>query len=412
MVDSIFKAYHDAYTGLSKEVWVLSIALLINRSGSMVLAFLTLYLISDLNFTITQAGAIFSVYGLGSIGGAWLGGRLIKPVGAVRFQIIALFVAAPLYCLVPVFTTWTGVACGIFMLSVCSEAIRPANSVAVTQFTPPEMQTRAFGLQRMAVNLGMSVGPAVGGVIAEFDFVLLFYVDGVTTALGGLYLLKNFGFKRYAKNDDAAEMQKLAEQNESKESPLRDVKFMCFLFLMLLVSIVFFQFHATYPKYLEDQYQLSKSAIGFVFAVNTIIIVIFEMLLLNGVRRFNLLRTIGWGSFLACIGFGILPASTAGWFVVFSMAIITVGEMLMFPVATGFTAQRSAGRDQGKYMSTYAMTYSFAAVIAPILGSSIYDVDPDLFWYISMGIGLVVLIGFYLLSSDSWRDTKNLRKSG
>ena len=228
----------------------------------------------------------------------------------------------------------------------------------------------------------MSVGPAVGGLLAEVDFVWLFIVDGITTGLGGLFLLKYFGFRRFAKKGAAAEMQRKSEQNQATGSPLADVKFLCFLGLLLLVSLVFFQFHATYPKYLEDHYGLSKPQIGFLFAVNTVIIVVFEMLLVNFVRRFSLLRTVGWGCFLACIGFGILPASVAIWFVVFSMVIITFGEMLMFPLATGFAAERSSGRDQGMYMSWYAITYSLAAVIGPLLGSVIYGADPDLFWYL------------------------------
>ena len=404
MVRSVFQAYRDAYGGLSPDVWVLSIALLINRCGSMVLAFLTLYLTGKLGFTISQAGAIFSVYGLGSITGSYLGGKLIKPIGAIRVQILGLIISAPLYFLVPTFTSWTGVAIGIFLLSVCSESIRPANNVAVTQFTPQALQTRAFGLQRMAVNLGMSIGPAIGGVLAEIDFVWLFWVDGITTALGGLFLLRHFGFQRYAKGGDAAKRQKLAEQNASTGSPLNDFRFICFLLLMLSVSMVFFQFHATYPKYMEDHYGLSKPLIGLVFAVNTIIIVVFEMIFLNLVKQFSLLRLIGWGSCLACIGFGILPLGSTFAFVIFSMVIITIGEMLMFPTATGFAAERSAGRDQGMYMSWYAMTYSLAAVIAPLTGALIYEVDPDIFWYFSNVIGVLVLLGFYWLAKTLQRD--------
>ena len=314
-----------------------------------------------------------------------------------------------MFFLVPVFQSWTGVAVGIFLLSVVSESVRPASNVSFTQFTPPELQTRAFGLQRMALNLGLSVGPAVGGLLAEINFVWLFIVDGITTGLGAIFLLKYFGFRKFARNGAAAEMQKQSEQNQSTGSPLADTKFLCCLGLILMVSLVFFQFHATYPKYLEDHYGLSKPQIGFLFAVNTVIIVVFEMLLVNFVRRFSLLRTIGWGSFLACIGFGILPASVAIWFVVLSMVIITMGEMLMFPLATGFVAERSTGRDQGMYMSWYAITYSVAAVIAPLLGSIIYGVDPDLFWYFSNVIGVVVLTGFYWLSASVKREEQNDR---
>jgi MFS family permease len=398
MVRSIAQAYREAYGGLSKEVWVLSCALFVNRCGSMILAFLTLYLTEKLGFTMLQAGAIFSIYGLGSISGAYLSGRLIKSIGAVRIQIAGLAIAVPLFMIVPLFDSFLGVGVSMFVLSLFVESVRPANNVAVTQFTSPEHRTRAFGLQRMAVNLGCSVGPAVGGLLAEWNYDSLFVVDGITTGLGALLLLWFFGFKKYAKSSESAKLQKMAEQDDGVGSPLQDPRFLFFMFVMLMVSIVFFQFHATYPKYMKDHFSLSKPQIGLLYSINTVIIVIFEMLLVNYVRRFSLLRTIGWGCLLSCVGFGIMPASQAAWFAVFSMIIITIGEMFMFPLATGFVAERSVGRDQGMYMSWYAMTYSLASVIAPLAGTAVYDFDPHLLWYASIGVGMFAVCGFYWLA--------------
>lgn len=396
MVRSIAQAYRDAYGGLSREVWILSLALFVNRCGSMVLAFLTLYLTNKLDFTITQAGAIFSVYGLGSIVGSYLGGKLIKPLGAVRVQIAGQLISVPLFLIVPMFSSWTGVAISIFFLSVFVECVRPANNVAVTQFTPPELHTRAFGLQRMAVNLGFSLGPAIGGVLAEIDFVWLYIFDGITTGLGGLVLLWFFGFRRFdTEKDDQKQKESTVVKNGS---PLADFQFLFFLFLILLVSIVFFQFHATYPKFLKDHYELSKPQIGLLFSVNTAIIVVFEMLLLHWVRRFSLLRMVGWGSLLSCLGFGILPLSQAAWFAVFAMIVVTFGEMFLFPLATGFVAKRSDGRDQGMYMGWYAMTFSLACIIAPAIGTYVYDHNRNWLWYGSICIGLLTLIGFYWLA--------------
>ncbi len=400
MVRSIAIAYRDAYGGLPREVWILSLALFVNRCGAMVLAFMTLYMTNELGFSMFESGAIFSIWGFGSMTGSWLGGKLVKPLGAIRTQILGLVLAVPCFLIVPLFTSWWGMALIVYLFSVTSESVRPANGVAVAQFTDPELHTRAFGLQRMAVNLGFSVGPAIGGVLANIDYVWLFFADGITTGLGALILLWHFGFRKYAKNQDAAAKQKIAEENIVEGSPLKDVQFVLFLLLMLAVCLVFFQFLATYPKYLEDHYQLSKPMIGLLFSVNTIIIVAFEMLLLNWVRRFSLLRTVGWGSFLACAGFGLLPLGTTFWFCALSMTVITFGEMFMFPLGSGYVAKRSMGRDQGMYMSWYAMMYSTAGMIAPIIGTVVYQYDSHLLWYASLVVGAGVLAGFYMLAKS------------
>lgn len=407
MVRSIAKAYRDAYGGLPKEVWVLSLALFVNRCGSMVLAFLSLYLTNKLGFSMFYSGAIFSAWGLGSMTGSWVGGKLAKTLGAVRTQIIGLFLAVPFLLLVPMFQSWWGVAVTMYLFSVCSEGVRPANGVAVAQFTPSELQTRAFGLQRMAVNLGFSVGPVVGGLLAKLDYHWLFFADALTTGIGGVVLLMHFGFRKYSKNKVAAAKQLLAEENQTVGSPLKDLQFVAFILMLLPVGLVFFQFHATYPKFLEEHYHLDELMIGLLFSVNTFVIVAIEMLLLNWVRRFSLLRVVGWGGFLACVGFGILPFGNAYWFCILSMVLITFGEMFMFPVASGYVAERSTGRDQAMYMSWYAMNFSIAATLAPLVGTAAYEYDPNMLWYVSGVLGVLVLVGFYLLNKFSTRQNQS-----
>ena len=398
MVRSIAQAYRDAYGGLSTEVWILSLALLINRCGSMVLAFLTIYLTEKLGFTVFQAGLMFSALGGGSLVGGYLGGRLVKPLGAIPTQIAGLLLAAPLLMTVPLFTQWWSIGTSIFLYSMCSAAVRPANAVAVSHFTPPELLTRAYGLLRMAGNLGFSIGPVIGGFLVAFGYKWLFIVDGLTTAVGGLILIQYFGFRKYAKGASAAKMQKAAEQAVADGSPLRDSSYIFFLGLVLLASLMFFQFSATYPKYLKEFYALQEYQIGLMFSVNTIIIVVFEMLLLEKVRKFSLLRTIGWGGMLSCFGFAMLPLGSAIWFCVLAMCVLTVGEMLMFPLGSGFVAERSLGRDRGMYMSGYSMNYSLAAIIAPLYGTAMYQFNPHWLWLSGFLIGAIVLVGFYALA--------------
>ena len=91
MLQRIIGAYRDAFHGLSREVWILSFVALVNRAGTMVLPFLTLYLRQDLEFTTGQAGVMLSLYGVGSIGGAALGGKLTDRIGYRFVMLSSLF---------------------------------------------------------------------------------------------------------------------------------------------------------------------------------------------------------------------------------------------------------------------------------------------------------------------------------
>lgn len=392
MIAPLLDRYRSAYSGLPREVWLLSVALLVNRAGAMVLAFLTIYLTSERSLSAGSAGRMLGVYGLGAVLGAWLGGRLTDRVGAIRLQTICLFLTAPGFLLIPCFTSPTAIAAVVFYVGVMAEAVRPANAAAVTRLTTSQNRTRAFALVRLAVNLGCSVGPAVGGFLASVDFVLLFVVDAITTLMAGVVLLVAFGIRKT--NDQFSNTPK-----RTVVSPLRDRVFVRFSLLMLLTGIVFFQLGSTYPLYLRDHYQMANWHIGLMFAVNTVVIVFCEMLLVDHVKSWPSVRTIAVGAWLACIGMGILPFGTSVTFCVFAMLVLTLGEMLAFPLAAAFVGNRSAPGAEGRYMGWYTMVFSLSALLGPTLGATVYELSPDGLWYLCLATSVLVAGGLYALSA-------------
>ncbi len=385
--------YRAAYAGLPREVWLLSLVLFVNRCGTMVMPFLTIYLTSQLGMIEAAAGRMISAYGLGSICGAYLSGRWCQRIGPMRLQTACMFIAAPGYLLIGAWDTWPPIAASLFGLSLVNEAVRPASATAIAALTTDENRTRAFALQRLAANLGFSFGPAVGGLLAKVDFQLLFLVDAATTLIAALALLWFFGFRRNGDSHAGAS----APSSVPHASPLRDRKFVAFLLLTLATMAVFMQFGSTYPLYLRDHFGLTEPQIGLMFAVNTSIIVAVEMLLMDAVKNWPLMRTIGWGSALACLGFGILPLGNSGAYAVFAMAVVTVGEMLSFPMSSAFVAGRG-GAASSLYIGWHTVVHSAAWVIGPAVGAAIYGVDRDAVWFTGLGVGVLVLIGYEVLA--------------
>ena len=406
VLSRIIRTYRNAYSGLPREVWWISFALLINRFGTMVLPFLMLYLTRELGFAEGSAGRLLSLYGCGAILGTYLGGKLTDRVGAIRLQVLLLLGSVPLFLVIPFCQTWLSVGISLFCLSVVSEGVRPANSTAIAQMAPAGLQTRAFALQRMALNLGFSFGPVIGGLLTMISFFWLFVVDAATTCLCAVALIWFFGRSRTGHvagrsvdgeaGDADLEKQPGSAQEEPATvgSPWHDFRFLSFLALLLFASIAFFQFQSTYPLYLQDHYGLSNLGIGFVFAANTALIILAEMILVEYVKRWRLLVIIGWGCFFSCLGFGILPFGETFLFAIFSMMIVTLGEMLSMPLSSGWVAQRSRRGHQGSYMGLYSTTYSVAFLMAPAIGGAIYETEafrigsyewggPEVVWYLS-----------------------------
>jgi MFS family permease len=393
MFRRVARAYASAFAGLPREVWLLSVALFINRCGTMVLMFFLLYATQELELTSIVAGQLLSAYGIGAILGSALGGKLSSRYGAIRVQIVCLLLSGGGYVLVGAARTVTALTIDMVLLSLFAEAVRPASVTATTEVSPPELHTRSLALNRLAVNLGMAVGPATGGFLAGIDYSLLFWVNGATCFVSGVFLLAVFGFRGLP-----AEESEDASPRPRTRSPFRDTGFLAFLALMTLMAVMFFQLLGTFSLYLKSYYGFDELAIGLVTTVNTVIIVILEMVLIHKVEKFDLLRTIGWGTLLIGLGLGMMPFGRGIPFCLASIVVWTVGEMLAFPLAAAWVARRSSARQRGSYMGLYTSTFSIAFVLAPAIGTRLYEIDPDLIWHLCTVSGVLLLAGMYALS--------------
>ena len=184
MLTRTVSLYKNAYSGLSRSTWLLSLVMLVNRSGTMVIPFMTIYLTqSSMGYSIGQAGAVVGVFGLGAVCGGWLGGRLTDRIGFHKVQLVTLTGGGLLFLLLGQMKSFPLICGCTFLLSVVNESFRPANSTAIAAYSKEENRTRSISLNRLAINLGWAVGGAIGGILASINYHLLFWVDGATNLL-------------------------------------------------------------------------------------------------------------------------------------------------------------------------------------------------------------------------------------
>ncbi len=392
MLNRIFYRYIAAYKGLPKMAWLLSLIILINRSGSVVLFFLVLYLTSQLDYSVSDAGRMISVYGLGSLVGSYLGGWLSDKIGVIRVMIFSLLFSAIGYVILSYTKNSLLITLILFFIAIVAEAFRPANSTALALVCTPEIRARGFALNRMAVNLGVTIGPAVGGFLALMGYSVLFWFDALTCLVAAIFLFIIF------KDIDFTDSKKSMENSLKLKSPLKDYFYLMLLFLLFLTGVIFVQLLNTWPLYLKSFYKLIENQIGLLFAINGIMIVLIELPLIHSLERISTLKIMAIGTILFAGGFGILPLSTSYLFVAITVVIWTFGEMLVFPLVAGLIANRASDDNRGQYMGLFSFTFSLAFVIGPALGSWIYDdIGPHQLWIGSGVLGLIVTIGLLIL---------------
>jgi len=401
---TLFNNYINSFRGLSQEVWWLALITLINRAGTMVIPFLSLYLTENLNFTLKDVGWIMTAFGLGSVCGSWLGGKLTDKIGYYKVMLYSLFTTGLLFIILQFLNTFVTFCIGIFLVMLIADMFRPAMFVALSAYSKPENKTRSVTLIRLAINLGFSAGPAIGGVIiTTISYGGLFWVDGITCIIATFVLLKVLNPKSTKTLDNITV--------KNPKSAYKDAAFFIFLGAMILFGIVFLQYFSTMPLYYRQTHTLTELEIGLLMGMNGFIIFIFEMPLIKWLEnsRFTKSGLILFGAILTGLSFLVLNITSWAGILIIGMFLMTVGEMIAFPFSNAFAMQRAKRGNQGEYMALYSIAFSIAHVFGHNVGMQMVSkIGFDSTWYIITL--LAALCAFLLFILKHFMKSKNIEQ--
>jgi len=393
MLSAPIQLYKKAYSGLSRNSWYLCLVMFINRSGTMVIPFMSIYCNKELHFSVEQAGYIMGIFGAGSIAGAFTGGRITDRYGFYYMQFGALLVGGLLFFLLGLQTSFLSLGIVSFIQSFCNESFRPANSTAIAFYSNDENKTRSYSLNRLAVNLGWAFGGLLGGTLAAINYHLLFWVDGSTNILAALLLLKLIPYSKVGNP-----VKKVA--HAVRESAYKDGICLTFIALAILFASCFFQLFSMQSLFYKTQWHFSEQFIGMLMGVNGLLIVCFEMIIIHNLEgKRHPLQYISIGVVLVGAGFVLLNFLPAAYYASFIVVIfVTIGEIMAMPFMNSFWISRTNENNRGEYAALYTIAWSIAQIFGPVTGGVIaahWGYNP--LWF-SVGIvSLIAAVGFRLL---------------
>lgn len=372
MVKKTVMIYQESFKGLSKEVWWLAIITFINRAGTMVLPFLSLYLTKDLEFSLSHVGWIMSSFGMGSLVGSWLGGKLTDQIGFYKVMFWSLLATGILFICLQFVDTFFGFVIGIFITMSVADAFRPAMFVSLKAYSKVENQTRSLTLIRLAINLGFSFGPFLGGIIiASINYSGLFWVDGITCILA--VLLMKLVLKPKAL--PVVNGIEIMENKGSGTTVYQDKPYWIFLAVVFLMGFIFLQMFTTLPLFYKEIHLLNEVQIGLLMAVNGFLIFLLEMPLIHQIEKsfLNKMKLISWSLVIMTLSFVLLNATVWSGILIISMLLITIGEMLAFPFTNAFAMNRAPLGKEGRYLALYSMAFSAAHIFSAKIGMEVID---------------------------------------
>jgi len=366
--------------GLPRPIWILFVGAFVNRLGTFVLPFITLYLTSR-GYSVPQAGLGLAAYGLGAIGAQGAGGLLADRLGRRNTIALSMFAGAALTLSLIWVRGLFGIVAVVLLLGFAAELYRPASSALLADLVAPQARVAAFSAYRLALNIGFACGLSLGGLLAARSYDLLFLGDAITSAaFGAIALIALPHGTRTTKHEE----RHLAGAGRSM---VADRGFLLFLTAVFLTAAVYMQNASTFALHVVDLGYTTR-VYGLLQAMNGILVVLFELPISAWTQHRKRTHMIALGAVLVGVGFAELAVARALPGLLVFVVIWTLGEIVESPSTGAFVADRAPEHARGRYQGALGMMYASAAVVGPLVGTSIYAVSPTALW---LGCGVVGL---------------------
>lgn len=368
---------------------------LVNRVGGFVLVFLAIYLTDVRGLSAAQAGTVMAAYGLGAIAGGPLGGALSDRIGRKPTLTASLLGGGASMLLLGLVTTTPGIVAAAIVTGLLYEMYRPVVSATVADVVSGDDRPRAYALIYWAVNIGASIAPIVGGMIAARSYRLLFAGDAVTTALYGLIVWAALPETRPSQAPTAAARPSMLRTIG------RDPIFIAICVLNFAFSIVFFQSFVALPIDVRA-HGLSAAAFGGLITINGVLIVLLQPLAGETIRGRSQPPVLACASLLLGIGFGLNAWAGSLAAYAAAVAIWTLGEILYAPASTALVAALAPPELRGAYQGAFALAFTAAFAAAPAAGGYVMaHAGGRTLWLGCLVIGVIVSAGFVALSRNA-----------
>ncbi|MGD1995135.1 MAG: MFS transporter [Anaerolineae bacterium] len=386
------------YTEYPRQFWILILGVFIDRlGGALLFPFLTLYVTRTFDVGMTRVGVLFGLFSIANMMGNVFGGALTDRLGRKGMLIFGLVFSAlssVALGLVGTFELFLGV---VLLVGLLANAGGPAGQAMLADLLPEEKRAQGFGILRVVVNLAVTFGPMIGGLLAARSYLYLFVSDAVTSLItAGVVLVAMRETKPAAREGEAE--QTIMQTFAGYRDILQDVTFVLFIGACMLMVLVYMQMNTTLAVYLRDVHGISERRFGYILSLNAAMVVLFQFPITRRLGNIPPLILMAAGTLLYALGFGMYGVVSSYALFLIAMAVITIGEMMTAPTSQSLAAKFAPEDMRGRYMAAYGFSWVVPTVVGPPLAGLIMDnLDPRWLWYAVGLVGLLAAGAFALL---------------
>jgi MFS family permease len=393
-IQKISKLYHE----YPRTFWTVIIITFIDRiGGSLLFPFFALYITSKFNVGMTDVGVLFAAFSVSSFAGSAIGGALTDRFGrkgVIMFGLIASSFSTLAMGLIGTFHTFFFLA---LFVGILTDVAGPAHQAMIADILPEEKRADVYGILRVAFNLSVVIGPAIGGLLASRSYLLLFLSDAVISLLTAILIAIFLPETKPQAHPDAPK-ETVARSFVGYGQVFRNTAFMLFLGAVLLQVFTYMNMNTTLGVYLRNVHGTPESGYGLLLSINAAMVVLMQFPITRRITKYPPMLMMAAGTFLYVIGFSMYGFVTTYALFVLAMVIITIGEMVVAPVSQALVASFAPEEMRGRYMAVSGFSWGIPFAVGPYLAGLIMDgPKPYLLWYVAGFIGMLSTFAFLVL---------------
>jgi len=394
MIDKASQIYHE----YPRTFWMMILVNFIDRlGGSLLFPFFALYLTKKFGIGMTEVGILFAVFSISSFIGAFPGGALTDRFGRKKIIIFSLLASSFSTLLMGFVNSFQLFLVIAFVSGIFTDVGGPAYEAVFMDVLPEEKRPSGFGMRRVAFNLAIVAGPAIGGFIAARSYLALFIIDAIVSSIVALLVLILIPETRPAQAE-GTEPETTGQTFAGYLRVLRDGKFIAFVGACLLTWLVYMNMNTTLGVYLRNQHGVPESGYGWLISLNAAMVVLLQFPITRRIEKRPPMLMMALGTMFIGVGLGMYGFVSTAWLFMLAMAILTVGEMVTVPIANAVVASFAPEEMRGRYNFIYGNSWGIAFGVGPYLAGLIMDnYNPALLWVACFIVGVLASLAFVLL---------------
>ncbi len=390
-IKSVYKEYPDAFK-------VLVLATFIDRLGAFILfPFYSLYITKHFGVGMVEVGILFSIFSAGNIFGSTIGGALADKYGRRAMILIGLVVSGISNILMGLVNDLTLFYILAIFVGLIGNFGGPARQAMVADLLPKEKQAEGFGILRVAFNLSAVIGPLLGGFIATQSYMLLFILDAVCSIITAFIVYFVIPETKPQKLDDEPE-ETIVKTIIGYKEVLKDWVFVLFLSISAITVLVYMQMNSTLSVFLRDVHGFPEQGFGWLLSMNAIMVVIFQFWITKKISKYAPMKMMAFGVLFLMIGFSMYGFISELYLFFIAMAIITVGEMIVFPIGQVTVASLAPEDKRGRYMAVYGFQWAIPNLFGVLVAGLVMEfIGASWVWYFAGILSIISIMGFLKL---------------